>query len=401
MQTVLLTGAAGGIGAATAERLAHQGWQCVLVDKDATALQALHASLARLPEQAPHVIRVADLTDPQDIADLSHDLPQLDAVINNAGATDQSQRALVDQRPEDWQRLLDLNLHAPARILRALHAHCNPGARIVNVASGAGLHAIPWRGTYSASKAGLIAQTRAAARAYPGWRLHVLCPGFVQTPLVSALIREQRLDMGQAIAKIPLGRLAAPEEMACALAFLASSEASGLRADPLCVDGGTSVFGGSRPCVPGTQPVLPCDTPLSLQVHGIWPEPGQEQAGGYAAVLDTTVHASSPGQRLSTTLAAAQRFMQTNARSLTLLLPDDTPPDDTPQNWEHAGDLAAARMLVATLACEWGRDSRRINAVHVRGGNDSLQTYALWPVLQFLAGAQAQYVTGQTLWLHP
>jgi len=395
----LLTGAAGGIGQATAMRLARQGQRCVLIDRDADALQALCAALPPVA-RGEHVARALDLTDPAQIDALRDalpgDLPALDAVVNNAGMTDPSQLPLVQQTPENWQRLLDLNLHAPARLLRALHGQLRPGARIVNVSSGAGLHAIPWRGAYSPSKAGLIAQSRAAAQVYPAYRFHVLCPGFVETPLVQELIRSGRLHPDRAIAKIPLGRLATPDDMACALAFLAGAESRGLRADPLCVDGGTSVFGGSQPYAPCPHPVMPCDAPLTLTVHGDWTGPLPEPApapDGYAAVLDTTVCASPPGQRLAATLAAARRFVHDTpaSASLTILLPRDT--DD---NWEHAGEHAAVRMLIATLACEWGPDARRINAIET-GAHVALD--ALWPVLRFVAGAQAQYVTGQALWM--
>ncbi|AYD67749.1 SDR family oxidoreductase [Achromobacter sp. B7] len=350
-----------------------------------------------------HLARVVDLTDPEQILALADGMPTLNAIINNAGMTDASNLPVVEQHDRDWQRLLDLNLHAPPRLLRALQGRLAPHARIVNVASGAGLHAIPLRGAYSPSKAGLIAQTHALARARPDLGVSVLCPGFVQTELVDGLIASGRLDPVRAVAKIPLGRLAKPEELACALAFLASRHAASLSGSRLSVDGGSSVFGGSQAYAPNAIPAVPCDTPLSLTVHGGWPGLGStDTRDGYAAIIDTSVLHSPPGGRLAATLAAAQRHGGgSGPGSLTLLLPRAAQADfqvdshaNSPTAWEHAGDDAAARMLIATLACEWGPRARRINAVEVDAANPDA---ALNPLLRFVAGAEAQYLTGQTL----
>ncbi|WP_417222569.1 SDR family NAD(P)-dependent oxidoreductase [Achromobacter spanius] len=394
METVLLTGAASGIGRATAWRLARLGRRCVLVDRNAEALDALLTALRSEHAGSDHLARVADLTDPEQINALADDVPPLDAIINNAGMTDASNLPAVEQTDDNWQRLLDLNLHAPARLLRALHGRLTRHARIVNVASGAGLRAIPMRGAYSPSKAGLIAQTQALAQAHPERRVSVLCPGFVQTELVDGLIASGRLDPVRAVAKIPLGRLAAPEEIACALAFLASDHAALVSGGRLSVDGGSSVFGGSQAYAPSSIAQSPCDTPLSLTVHGHWPAlSGTEVRDGYRAVLDATVLASPPGGRLAATLAAARRHGGGDAPgSLTLLLPRAADTD-----WEHAGDDAAARMLIATLACEWGPRARRINAVEIAS---AAPNPTLSPLLRFVAGAESQYLTGQTLCTH-
>ncbi len=390
MDTVLLTGAASGIGRAAARRLAAAGHRCVLVDRNAPALQALRAELTE-PADGDHLARVADLTDASQIAALADGMPRLDALINNAGMTDSSNRATVDQAAGDWQRLLDLNLRAPARLVSALRNRLADGARVVNVASGAGLRAIPWRGGYSPSKAGLIAQSRALAKSDPGLRVTVLCPGYVQTELVAGLIASGRLDPARAVAKIPLGRLADPDEIACALVFLASAHAAPLAGGLVCVDGGSSVYGGSQTYAAAAgNGRVPTDAPLSLTVRGDWPPlPGECAGDGYPAVLDATVLASAPGQRLAVALQAARRFTADGPASLTLLLPDDDGLD-----WEHAGDHAAARMLIASLACEWGPAARRINAVQVAQGTSP---EALAPLLRFVAGAQAQYLTGQVL----
>lgn len=384
METVLLTGAASGIGRATARRLARDGWRCILVDRNAQALRSLADELG-----AAHVLRVADLTDPAQIAALAEGLPPLHALINNAGMTDDSSQPIIGQDPAGWQRLLDLNLRAPARLPLALRERLVPGARIVNVASGAGLRAIPWRGAYSPSKAGLIAQTRAMAKAFPAWRFTVLCPGFVRTELIAGLIEAGRLDPARAVAKIPLGRLGEPEDIACALAFLASAGSAALTADLLAVDGGSSIFGGSQAYTPSAHAPVACDTPLALRVQGPWAGPREAAGEGYPAVLDTRVLACPPGQRLDAIVQAARQAAPDRPYSLTVLLPRD--PEET---WEGAGERAAARMLISTLACEWGPMAARVNAVEIPAGADPA---ACLPLLRFVAGAQAQYLTGQTL----
>ncbi|EFF74139.1 hypothetical protein [Achromobacter piechaudii] len=134
---------------------------------------------------------------------------------------------------------------------------------------------------------------------------------------------------------------------------------------------------------------------LVLTVHGHWPAVADasvdaDPQDGYPAILDASVLDSPPGGRLAATLAAARRHGRASAPgSLTLLLPRAAQGD-----WEHAGDDAAARMLIATLACEWGPRARRINAVEVASATPDP---ALSPLLRFIAGAQAQYLTGQTL----
>jgi NAD(P)-dependent dehydrogenase (short-subunit alcohol dehydrogenase family) len=302
MQTVLITGAASGIGRDTARRFASAGWQCVLVDQNAQALGQLGASLPA-PASAPHVLRCIDLTDAAQVASLGEGMPALDAVLNNAGMSDASNTPLAEQGPAHTARLLALNLAAPAAVVDACARWLKPGARVVNVASGAGLHAIPWRGAYSPSKAGLIAQTRALARARPDWCVTVLCPGFVRTELVAGLIEAGRLKPEGALAKIPLGRMAAPEEMARALQFLASADAAPLHGQMLALDGGSSIYGGSQPLPAATLAPLPLDTPMELEVRGgddtAWhaiapPQPTAQPC--YDACLDLSpLHAPAAG----------------------------------------------------------------------------------------------------------
>ena len=434
MPTVLITGAASGIGRAAARRFAADGWRGVFVDRDGEALAALGRELP-----GRHALRTVDLTDPRSIAALADVAGPLDAVINNAGRSDPGGLGLVDQPAERQAGLAALNLAAPAAVVRAVAGQLAAGARIVNVASGAGLRAIPWRGWYSATKAGLIAQSRALAAARPDLAVIVLCPGFVRTELVDGLIAAGRLDPGQAVAKTPLGRMAEPDELADAMRFLASPAAAVIRGEVVSLCGGSSVYGGSRPSTPSTAPPRPRDAPLELTVagdpDGAWRAlAGPAGRGGpaaavapYPGTIDAGPLAAPPGGLTVAVHEAARRFAAAQARdaSLTLLLPAEAGADpsaagpssgagragdaqagDTRAIDERAidaaidaavaraGDAAAARMLVATLACELAPRALRVNAVAVSPGVDRA---ALRALLHHVAGARSQYLTGQTL----
>lgn len=406
MPTILITGAASGIGRASAMLFANRGWRCVLVDCNATALTQLMQTLTAVKGAGgvKHLVRTVDLTQATQIQSLADPSLALDAVINNAGMSDTSGLPLVDQDAAQLDRLVSLNLRAPALVVQALLPQLAPGARVVNVASGAALRAIPLRGAYSATKAGLLAQTQALAAARPDLVVSVLCPGFVRTELVAELIDIGRLHLADVVAKIPLGRIADPQEMAEALFFLASEAAAPLCGERFSLDGGSSVFGGSTPFKAAEFPPLPSDSPVAYRLAGKpvapWtaalPAEGAPGAPGqYTAILDfSCLHAQS-GQMLHTAHEAARRYAGQNTAhsSLTLLLPAHDPA----ASWQQAGDMAAARMLIATLACELGPRTMRVNAIKM---DPAVCPSELAPLLRFVAGARAQFLTGQTIRAH-
>lgn len=395
MQSVLITGAASGIGRETARLFASAGWRCVCVDRNAAALDELVPTLPA-PAVGNHLARALDLADSLQVAVLGQGLPPIDAILNNAGLSDPSGTPLAEQSLAQLDRLLSLNLAAPAAVVEACTPLLRPGARIVNVASGAGLHAIPWRGAYSPSKAGLIAQTQALARTRPDWCVSVLAPGFVRTELVDGLIRAGRINPTAAVSKIPMGRMAAPAEMAQALFFLASTGARPLHGQVMAFNGGSSIYGGSQPFPPATLEVLPLDRPLRLSLTGssdaLWAELATRPEGaGYDACLDLSALHAPPGQLLRAVHASAASFAARHKQqaSLTLLLPRRPG-----VRWQDAGDAAAARMLVSTLACEWAGRALRVNALEVPA---DCHPAPLQPLLHFVCGAGAQFLTGQTL----
>lgn len=394
---VLITGAAGGIGRAAALQLARAGRALVLVDRDEGALQRL---LAQWPAQAPvPQCRVLDLGDAGAVAGLGEGLPALAGLVNNAGMSAGGQEAVGGDEAAA-QRLLALNLQAPARVVQACAARLVPGACIVNVASGAGLRAIPWRGLYSPSKAGLIAQTRALARAHPEWRVNLLVPGFVRTELVQGLIDSGRLIPSQALAKVPLGHMAEPEDMAEALCFLLSPAAQALGGQTLVLDGGSSGYGGSQGLPQARQPLPGLDWSLELHGHALGASPPERPGHSthYPAICDGRALQTRPGGLLAAVREAAADFRRRHRAqaSLTLLLPPD--PGEGDIDWTLAGDAAAARMLIATLAAEWGADGLRINAVQRAPG---IALTELWPLLDYVAGPRARCLSGQVLSTRP
>lgn len=413
MPAVLITGAASGIGRAAALQFAQQGWDCLLVD--------ISPAIAELPQHclaqgaASAQAFALDLTDEQALAQLGRqlaELPALDALVNNAGISDSSGRPLSGQAPAQWQRLLRLNLQAPQALFDTCLPRLKPDARIVNVSSGAGQKAIPWRGLYSPSKAGLIAWSHSLAQRYPQLGVTTLCPGFVRTELVQGLMDAGRLALADAVAKIPLGRLAEPEEMAAALVFLAQPQAHVLSGQVLSVDGGSGIYGGSSRCALSTAVPAPLQTPLHLQLQagsnaacdGAWLQALQAGDGAQAATTAApyqglvSTQALAGGDLVEAVLRAGQQFAAAYARdaSLLLLLPA-TAPADVPA-WQHQTALAAARMLVATLACEWATQGLRINALLLSPEQTTGAAVAqLLPLVRFLTGARAQFVTGQSL----
>ena len=410
MTTVLITGAGSGIGRSTARQLAADGWRVIAIDREPEALDRLRSAMA-----GEHRFECVDLTDPGQLASLRSIAEPIDALINNAGRSDASGMPLVDQPAARQAGLVALNLDAPASVVTALGTRLVHGARIVNVSSGAGLHALAHRGWYSPTKAGLIAQSKALALAHPEWIVTVLCPGYVRTELVEGLIQAGRLDVRRAVARTPMGRMADPAEMARMLQFLVSPDASLLRGQVVSLCGGTSVYAGAQGFEPATESPMPLDASTSIRIEG---DAGGHWAGlvrsdggdGYRALIDVSAWSDVFGRHRRSSAAgrsdrggserllarvheAARAFAAAHDRhaSLTLLLPTASPADSS--DWQSGGEAAAARMLVATLACELAPRALRVNALELDAGAEA---EALGPLLEHVAGAGTQFLTGQT-----
>jgi len=242
MAAVVVTGAASGIGAATARRLASTGYSVALIDRDAQRLSAMQAELGGSTRLATRVI---DLTDVQAVtaayADLAVELGPVRGLVNNAGVG--FTRALVDSDPEDWQNVISANLTSVFNSTRCISPFLDrPGSSIVNVSSFHAQATIPFYTAYSASKAGILGFTRSLALEWaPDVRVNTVCPGIIDTPMWQRFLDESA-DAARITEETnrlqPLGRIGRPEEVASVIAFLLSEESSYVTGSAIYVDGG-------------------------------------------------------------------------------------------------------------------------------------------------------------------
>ena len=179
----------------------------------------------------------ADVADPEQAAALVEQAGDLDILVNNAGLT---RDGLIARMPdEDWRVVLETNLSGVFYTCRAVTRGMmrRRSGSIVNVSSVVGVHGNPGQTNYSASKAGIIGFTKALARELGprGVRANVIAPGYVETRLTDVLPEEARQAM---LDHTPLARLGSPEDVAGAVRFLCSDEASFITGEVLLVDGG-------------------------------------------------------------------------------------------------------------------------------------------------------------------
>lgn len=252
---VLVTGAARGIGLACARRFAAAGDRVVLADRDAGPCGEAASTLG--PQ---HVAVTMDVSDEAAVvstmADILARLGPPDVVVNNAGVVDRFARPLLDVPSQDIDRLIGINLDGPYLVSRAAAQAMLPRGRgaIVNIASGAGLRALPGRAAYGMTKAGVIGMTRALATelAPQGIAVNAVLPGYTDTEILLALEREGRFDRAAVAAAIPAGRLGRAEEVAEAVFHL--SLPGYLAGSLVSVDGGVDAFGGSGKASAGVMP---------------------------------------------------------------------------------------------------------------------------------------------------
>jgi 3-oxoacyl-[acyl-carrier protein] reductase len=232
----VVTGGSRGIGAAVARRLGGDGWPVAIAyRRDEASARAVVKSIG---ESGADAIAVCvDLVEPEGPARLVREaqerLGPLAVLVNNAGI--RSDDLVVSLDETAWQEVIDLNLSAAYRCMKCslMGMIRRRWGRVVNIASVVGLKGNPGQANYAASKAGLIALTRTAALecARRGVTVNAVAPGLVETDLTRDIPRE----LARAI---PARRAGTPEEIAAAVAFLASEEASYVNGATLTVDGG-------------------------------------------------------------------------------------------------------------------------------------------------------------------
>ncbi|MCH2279185.1 MAG: SDR family oxidoreductase [Vicinamibacterales bacterium] len=232
---VLITGGANGIGAATASRFLDEGARVKVLDRDAEGCARLEQQFSSLATSI-----VADVTDVDAVATAFENIDAvwngLDILINNAGIS--LPHAFMEVRPEDWSRILDVNLNGVFHVAQeAARRMSTAGAGvIINMGSTNALIGMPRYAAYNVSKAGVVALTRTMAlELAPNIRVNAVCPGYVLTPMQQAEYTAE--EMARLNENVPLGRNAAPEEVAALFAFLASDEAPFISGQAIVIDG--------------------------------------------------------------------------------------------------------------------------------------------------------------------
>ncbi len=243
-KVALVTGAAMGLGAETARRLAGEGAAVLLTDRD-PAGEAVALAIVAAGGQAAFCLH--DVASEADwaaaVAAAVDRFGKLDILVNNAGVASSS-LDLMTHSLEDWRRILSINLDGVFLGLRyAGPALAVQGGSVINLSSILGKVAIPNAAAYCASKGGVLLLTKAAAVewAWLGIRVNSVHPGFIDTPMVANALQasENGNEMRDAlIAAHPMARFGVPREIADAVVFLASDESSFMTGAELVVDGG-------------------------------------------------------------------------------------------------------------------------------------------------------------------
>ena len=239
-KTALVTGASGGIGAAIATTLHAQGASVVL---HGTREERLSALKAELGERA-HIV-TANLGDREAVANIIAEATEkagpISILVNNAGIT--RDNLAMRMKEEEWDAVIDVNLTASMILcrtamrgmLKARHG------RIISISSIVGVIGNPGQSNYAASKAGMIGYSKALAQevASRGVTVNVIAPGFIETPMTDELSDDQKTAL---LSRVPAARLGHADEIAAAVAYLASDEAAYVTGATIHVNGGMAML---------------------------------------------------------------------------------------------------------------------------------------------------------------
>jgi 3-oxoacyl-[acyl-carrier protein] reductase len=239
-QVAVVTGAGRGIGHAIAVRLAKEGARIASVSRTEANAQrtADEINATRSDAAKAYAVDVADQVAVQKAAaQILEDFGRVDILVNNAGVTRDGLSMRMSS--DDWDTVLNTNLKGAFTFTQALMRPMikQRSGRIINISSIAGLTGNAGQANYSASKAGLIGLTKTLARelASRGITVNAVAPGLIETDMTTVLSEEIRQGILQ---KVPLGKLGEPDDIAGAVAYLASPEAKYITGQVLTVDGG-------------------------------------------------------------------------------------------------------------------------------------------------------------------
>ena len=237
-QIALVTGATRGIGAAIAQALAASGMTVIGTATSAAGAEKISAALAAHPGCKGAALDVNDAAAAEALIDsIVKEHGALHVLVNNAGITRDG--LAMRMKDEDWDAVLDTNLKAVFRMSRAVMRPMMKQryGRIVNITSVVGASGNPGQANYAAAKAGVAGMSRALARelASRGVTVNCVAPGFIATDMTAVLPEEQQKALA---AQIPMGRMGSPEEVAAAVAWLASPQAGYITGQELHVNGG-------------------------------------------------------------------------------------------------------------------------------------------------------------------
>ena len=244
----LVTGATSGIGEATAIRLAAEGAKLVCVGRDPQRGQAVVDRIKKSSGEALFIaadVRQRPLVESAVKKSLEA-FGRIDVLFNNAG-TEGPLKEIVDMTEEEWDEVLDVNLKSMFLFSKYALPHLRKSKGvIVNTSSELGLIGTPKYTAYCASKGGVVLFTRALALECAPWQVRVNCvgPGFTATRMSERELShypDKEAARKSAMENIPLGRMATPDEIANAVAFLASDEAKYITGAVLSIDGGTTI----------------------------------------------------------------------------------------------------------------------------------------------------------------
>jgi 3-oxoacyl-[acyl-carrier protein] reductase len=240
-KVALVTGASGGIGGAITRALHRQGATVVLSGTRAEALDALKSELGSRAFTA--TCNLSDVASVEALTKAAEEAAggSIDILVNNAGIT--RDNLFMRMKDEEWDQVIAVNLSAAFRLSRAVLRGMmkKRWGRIIQITSVVGATGNPGQGNYAAAKAGLVGMSKslAAEVASRNITVNAVAPGFIQTAMTDVLTDQQKEMIG---ARIPLGRMGTPEEIAAAVVYLASQEAAYVTGQTLHINGGMAML---------------------------------------------------------------------------------------------------------------------------------------------------------------